>query len=286
MSKHTKYVAGFLFSPDFKDVVLIRKKKPAWQAGYLNAVGGKIEELETPLDAQIREFREETGVQINDWKLFCKISGNDYSVDFFYAVSEQYIDVSTTTDEVIRIANVDYILGSSATVIYNLKWLIPLAIDKAIKYSGEIVTCVNAMEGLSNEQVEGMRELIFDMKNMLASLENKIKRLTLSEHRKLSELHTKSQQYFIKTKTLDELIDGLPRNGYYPRYVHEVNLHSCMTEYAAQESEKKAVAFTEWKGEYISKDIDGLYCITEDVTNARFTINSLYQYWIEKVYNK
>ena len=43
------YCAGFLFDPEKELVVLIEKQKPAWQKGKLNAVGGKIEQGETPL---------------------------------------------------------------------------------------------------------------------------------------------------------------------------------------------------------------------------------------------
>ena len=55
------YVAGFLFSPDRSRVLLIRKNRPAWQAGKLNGLGGKIEPGETPPQAMRREFREEQG---------------------------------------------------------------------------------------------------------------------------------------------------------------------------------------------------------------------------------
>ena len=34
-----------------------------WQAGLLNGIGGKIEDGEAPIEALVREFAEETGVQ-------------------------------------------------------------------------------------------------------------------------------------------------------------------------------------------------------------------------------
>ena len=39
----TRYVAGFLVSDDRYYVALIRKKRPAWQEGRLNGIGGHIE---------------------------------------------------------------------------------------------------------------------------------------------------------------------------------------------------------------------------------------------------
>src|SRR6187551_944090 len=59
------YACGFLFSPDRARVLLIRKRRPAWQAGKLNGVGGKIEPSDdSPLAALTREFREEAGITI------------------------------------------------------------------------------------------------------------------------------------------------------------------------------------------------------------------------------
>lgn len=58
-----RYVLGFAFTPDNR-VALIQKRKPAWQAGRWNGIGGKIEGAETPVLAMSREFQEETGVYI------------------------------------------------------------------------------------------------------------------------------------------------------------------------------------------------------------------------------
>ena len=76
------YVVGFLFKEDKSSVVLIRKDRPAWQAGKLNGVGGKIEPNESAIDAMVREFREETSVDTNPsiWKHFCWIHGDNYSI--------------------------------------------------------------------------------------------------------------------------------------------------------------------------------------------------------------
>lgn len=62
------YVLGFVFSEHKKMVLLIEKKRPAWQAGKLNGIGGKVEPGESPLAAMVREAREETGLEITDWR--------------------------------------------------------------------------------------------------------------------------------------------------------------------------------------------------------------------------
>src|SRR3954470_21452915 len=59
-----EYVCGFLFSPDRTRVLLIRKRRPAWQAGKLNGIGGKIEPGESPAQAMSREFREEAALDL------------------------------------------------------------------------------------------------------------------------------------------------------------------------------------------------------------------------------
>jgi len=97
----TKYVAGFLFSPDLETVVLIEKQKPAWQKDKYNGIGGKVEEGETCYAAMKREFEEETGVLVISWHPYVLIEGSDYSVDFFYAVSPMWSECKTQTDEEI-----------------------------------------------------------------------------------------------------------------------------------------------------------------------------------------
>lgn len=55
-------VYGVLFAFSGEHVLLIRKAKPAWQAGYINGIGGKREGEESVLTMLTREFREETGL--------------------------------------------------------------------------------------------------------------------------------------------------------------------------------------------------------------------------------
>lgn len=159
-----KYVAGFLFSPDLMEVVLITKEKPTWQAGKLNAVGGKIEgwygrlhdELiwEEPISAMAREFAEETGLEIKNWKSFCLLEGgeanykpndpNRFSVEFFYAISENYKEVTTVESEKVDIYNVldvlkdiawsyspsvkDLYLNATGITLPNIGWLLNMAL--------------------------------------------------------------------------------------------------------------------------------------------------------------
>ncbi len=139
----TNYVCGFMFSENMNKVALISKLKPEWQKGKLNGIGGKIEPGEGYLNAMVREFKEETGVEtsFDEWKLFAYLSDKiNWEVYFLKAFSDKVYDAVTTTEEEVRLLFPPWI--SSFNVIPNLLWLIPLALDKEkhfaeINYIGE-----------------------------------------------------------------------------------------------------------------------------------------------------
>lgn len=133
----TKYVVGFLFNPEKDKVILIQKNRPNWQKGLYNGVGGHIEIGETPGQAMIREFHEETGVLIMQWLEYALIKGADYEVYFFHASSKKYNKARKMTDESICIMGL-YELKSNP-IIFNLNWLIPMALDPHQRYS--VIDC-------------------------------------------------------------------------------------------------------------------------------------------------
>lgn len=118
------YVVGFMFSPDGDRVALIRKTKPAWQAGLLNGIGGKIEPSETPMEAMEREFYEEAGVRTLGWCHFGKGWGPDFKVHFFTRRGD-LDELRTTTEEKIEI--ITPIVATRTDVVPNLRWIIPMA---------------------------------------------------------------------------------------------------------------------------------------------------------------
>jgi 8-oxo-dGTP diphosphatase len=125
-----EYVAGFLFSSDLIRVALIRKNKPDWQAGKLNAIGGKIELGETPEEAMIREFKEETDLYIERWSKFCVLSDKrGWNVHFFYKTMPSSILYSARnmTDEEILVVITNGLKAWDR--MENLDWLIPMAIE-------------------------------------------------------------------------------------------------------------------------------------------------------------
>jgi 8-oxo-dGTP diphosphatase len=119
------YACGFLFSTDRSRVLLIRKNRPAWQAGKLNGVGGKLEAGESPLDAMRREFREEAGLRIDDWRHVLSLVAETWAGHFFCAFGP--IDQARAiTDEALEIHPVTQLPNDT---IPNLHWIIPLMLD-------------------------------------------------------------------------------------------------------------------------------------------------------------
>lgn len=128
------YVAGFMFTEDKKHVVLIQKNKPSWQRGKLNGVGGKIEPGETPSEAMVREFFEETGVTTSscNWTNIARIASETKSnIYVFSCFNDDALSSRTMEKEVVYILKVNEIPDN---IIGNIKWLIHMALDEKLNY--------------------------------------------------------------------------------------------------------------------------------------------------------
>lgn len=128
----TVYVAGFLFDTWKEMVYLIRKKKgPKHIVGKLNGIGGKVEQYETPNEAMVREFQEEAGVTITDWRLFCTLEHSDAIIHFYSSKSIPKIPPHTREEEIIARYNTVGWPGemNKEDVVLNLLWLIPMALE-------------------------------------------------------------------------------------------------------------------------------------------------------------
>ncbi len=135
-------VCGFAFSDKGRDVLLIRKKRPAWQSGFLNGVGGHIRQDEGSQLAIVREFMEETGIATSpdQWTMFARAFVAHQAVVYFFqthipgdlAERAAAARLSRAADEdetleCVRVAEV-----STRSAIGNLRWLLPLALDPCV----------------------------------------------------------------------------------------------------------------------------------------------------------
>lgn len=118
-----KYVAGFMFDGS-GNVALVRKLKPEWQKDKLNGIGGKIEDGETPINAMVREFEEETGCRDYSWEQFCTLSGDGFEVHFFSTIGNVDLLQTMEAEEIVVVPISSVGIGNC---IPNLTWLIPMA---------------------------------------------------------------------------------------------------------------------------------------------------------------
>jgi 8-oxo-dGTP diphosphatase len=122
MGKIYRAVIGFLFDGN-GNVLMIKKNHPEWQRGRLNGIGGKIERGETPLQAMVREFREEAGAMVTSWREFAVMSGDSYKLNLFTA--REKVKLHPTTDE----GTISWypVNNLPPNTLPNMRFLIPMA---------------------------------------------------------------------------------------------------------------------------------------------------------------
>lgn len=102
-------VVGLVYD-DKNRVLLIKKNRPDWQKGIYNGIGGKINENETSREAMIRECKEESGLDIDNWKIHnFKTFENGIQLYYMKAKVEEEIlnKAESLTDEKIEIFDID-----------------------------------------------------------------------------------------------------------------------------------------------------------------------------------
>lgn len=124
-----EYVAGFLFCGEY--VALVRKIEPAWQKDLWNAIGGKIEEGESPLEAMEREFKEETGITGLLWQEVVILTDErGWKVHFFRAYDVELVILPPANDRGESLIWRHYQMISEC--IPNLEWLLPFCLRQTV----------------------------------------------------------------------------------------------------------------------------------------------------------
>lgn len=91
------------------------------------------------IEAMIREFAEETGVETRaeEWTEFVHYICQDlYEIHFYRAFTDKIDSARTMEDEVISTFKSD---GLPKNVIFNLNWLIPLSLDEKVSFASPIL---------------------------------------------------------------------------------------------------------------------------------------------------
>ena len=120
------YVLGFIFNREKNRVLLIKKKRPEWQAGHWNGIGGKIEKDETPLDAMNRETLEEVDLSFTFEHIITFVCPGGTVFVFKGIYGGNSISFNQKEDEQLRVWNLDTL---PFTMMANLKWIIPVCLS-------------------------------------------------------------------------------------------------------------------------------------------------------------
>jgi 8-oxo-dGTP diphosphatase len=125
------FVLALLYSANLRQVVLMHRARPEWQAGRVNALGGRLLPGESAEAAARREVREECGVDLSEWREVLVWEDAEYVMHVMRGVSAQARDARTLEDQEVFLADVNAL---PANVIENLRWLVPLALDADVAF--------------------------------------------------------------------------------------------------------------------------------------------------------
>lgn len=140
------YVLALLFTADSREIVLVRKTRPAWQAGRVNALGGKILDGESLMEAARREVLEEAGVDVPEWEEFLIWHDPVYRLRAVRAFDDLARDARTVEDQEVLLA---YVAALPLNIVDNLRWIVPLALDRDVAVPIELRSASPEGSGLT-----------------------------------------------------------------------------------------------------------------------------------------
>ncbi|MCG8687380.1 MAG: NUDIX hydrolase [Desulfobacterales bacterium] len=124
-----KFVVGFAYTNDGR-VLLMEKRRPKWQRGFLNGIGGKMEADETPRAAMTRESMEEAGLDL-EWAYRGILRGLNYDgrpfeCHLFYAYDARVKKFKQMEDEALGLYQTSDIHNHH--ILNHLNFLIPFGL--------------------------------------------------------------------------------------------------------------------------------------------------------------
>jgi 8-oxo-dGTP diphosphatase len=124
-----KFTVGFVFDQNLKNVLLMHKDRPDWQAGKVNGIGGKFDVGEESLDCMMREAKEESDLDTDKdkWVFLGNMYTDMVHLDVYAYVHDDLSRAKTMTSEEVEIFSV---ANLPSNMLSNLRWLIPMAVDK------------------------------------------------------------------------------------------------------------------------------------------------------------
>jgi 8-oxo-dGTP diphosphatase len=145
------FVLALLYSVDHSQVVLMRRTRPAWQAGRVNGLGGRFIPGETAAMAARREVREECGVDVAEWREVLVWEDAEYVMHVMRGESERAREARTIEDQEVFLADVHALPHD---VIDNLRWLVPLALDADVAFPVAVRSAAAGGSGLTERERE------------------------------------------------------------------------------------------------------------------------------------
>jgi 8-oxo-dGTP diphosphatase len=141
MEQSNRYVLGLGFTPDRLKVALIRKRRVRpgfeWMQGLMNGLGGKVREDELSVDAMVREFKEESGVELpRDAWSFCGSfhkRAENWEVFVYSTFHDDIANVKTASPGEGKVYLVDVPYLNAYLTTPALKWIIPLVLYRDLR---------------------------------------------------------------------------------------------------------------------------------------------------------
>ncbi|MDQ8735318.1 8-oxo-dGTP diphosphatase [Paenibacillus sp. LHD-38] len=122
-----------------EEILLLNREKASWM-GCWNGIGGKLDSLETPRAAMIRELEEETGIQAYSlhFKGLVTWKGDDFDYGGMYAyIAEvppdfEYPTPRKTDEGILDWKKIDWIMNAdNAGIVSNIPVTLPYMLNQA-----------------------------------------------------------------------------------------------------------------------------------------------------------